>query len=141
MIRASSPQSPEGAGIAGDLTPLIDVLFMLIVFMVLTANVADRELDADFATTEEAELAPGKSPDSLAVDVLAGASAAFRIDGTEYSAWRDAKAALAARLGRSEAPRVRIAAQADASSQRLLDVLSFLQSRGIADVAVVMRPR
>lgn len=139
MIRARSQESAGLLGLAGDLTPLIDVLFMLIVFMVLTANAANRALDADFATTEETGLPTPDEAEPIEVDVLKTGGPAYRIGGTDYRSWATARQALETRL--SDDAAIRIAAAADAPSQRLLDLLAFLQGHGVTDVSIVMHAR
>lgn len=144
--RSASAANASPAGAIGDLTPLIDVLFMLIVFMVLTANAAERALDAGFASTEEAIAAPQAGERALMIEIrAAGAAMAFAVDARGFADWPAAKAALSARLavepGPRGAPPVQVAVAADAPAQRMIDLMSFLQTQGVADAEIVLRSR
>lgn len=142
--RRSAAAGRPSLGLVGDLTPLIDVLFMLIVFMVLTANAADRALDAGFASSEESLSAPGPADRPLTVEIgAAGAAPAFRIEGRAFVGWAAAKSALAAQLQETDsgAPSLRVAVAADAPAQRMIDLMSFLQIQGVADAQIVVRSR
>ncbi|MCR9222160.1 MAG: biopolymer transporter ExbD [Alphaproteobacteria bacterium] len=148
MIAPRSAPAANGspAGAIGDLTPLIDVLFMLIVFMVLTANAAERALDAGFASTEEAIAAPQAGERALMIEIgAANSSMAFAVDDRRFVDWPAAKAVLTARLaadaGPEGAPPVQVAVAADAPAQRMIDLMSFLQARGVADAEIVLRSR
>ncbi|MEQ8602085.1 MAG: biopolymer transporter ExbD [Marivibrio sp.] len=142
--RRAGAAGRSSLGLVGDLTPLIDVLFMLIVFMVLTANAAERALDAGFASSEESLAAPSAGDRPLAVEIgAADAPAAFRIEDRAYADWPAAKTALAAQLqeGAGAAPSLRVAVAADAPAQRMIDLMSFLQVRGVTDAQIVVRSR
>jgi biopolymer transport protein ExbD len=141
MIRATQPDSAAGPRLGADLTPLIDVLFMLIVFMVLTANSAQLAIEADLPSTEENGLSlPSPDAPPLTVAIRAEGSA-YSVDKTDYSDWQSARAALQSSLDAAPDRPVVLAAEPNAPVQRLIDAMAYLQQAGIPDAQILLEAR
>ena len=115
------------------LTPLIDVVFLLLVFFMLASRF-DREALLPLVVRAKADtetvVAPSDS-DSLVVEI--GDDGQARIAGRPVASREiEAEAAAAARDERS----VRVRAAAEAGLQSIVDVLAAIGKSGARDVAL-----
>ncbi len=142
MIAGTHHDGNRGSAwdLVADLTPLVDVLFMLIIFMVLTANSAQLSIDAQIPNTEETSLSAPPDRTALMVQINHQGSA-FEVDGVAIATWSEAKGALRAMLTQPSERPVVIAAHPDAPVQRMVDVMSFLQNHGALNASILMEPR
>jgi len=142
MIRIPAENRPSGgiAGLSADLTPLVDVLFMLIVFMVLTANAAQLVIDADMPSTEETTLGGAVDADPLTITIRAG-TVPYRISDSDHPDWAAAQADLLSRIRQSPTRPVVLVSEPDAPVQRMIDVMAFLQKQGVADAQILLKAR
>lgn len=140
MIRANQPESTATARFGADLTPLIDVLFMLIVFMVLTANSAQLAIEADLPSTEENGLSL-PSPESPLTVTIRAHGRAYSVDEADYADWSRARAAMEAALQIAPDRPVVLATEPDAPVQRLIDAMAYLQQAGIPDAQILLEAR
>jgi biopolymer transport protein ExbD len=130
MIRIDR-QPARGATISAlDLTALIDVVFIVLVFLLLSANPAFMTLDVELPRAEAAATAAAVP---VLVEIQAGA-AAYRVGDRAFESletllpWLDALSA--------DMP-VTIAAERDASVERLVQLLSALNARGIPTAEIL----
>ncbi|WP_332403333.1 biopolymer transporter ExbD [Vibrio metschnikovii] len=112
-----------------DLTPLLDIIFIVMVFLLLTAAVKFTSLDVSLPSTDSSVVSEINTQ-SITVNILAQ-QPYWAIDGTIYVAWQDFTEALLKRSKTSEQPIV-IAADKTAQVQNLVKLLAFLQENGIA---------
>lgn len=134
MIDAGLP-GQEATGSPVDLTPLIDIVFMLIVFLLLTANAAFRVIEVD---TPQAATGEAARPPALVLEVPADPGAHLRLDGQEMPE-EAVLAALRDRLSENAEAHLAIAASREASAQRLIDAIDLARKAGIPAVDLVMR--
>lgn len=139
MIALPQPSRSKWAMVA-DLTPLIDVLFMLIIFMVLTANSAQIALDAVFPNTEETTLSAPESDAPLTV-VVRSQGPFYQIDGQSPTDWEAAKQSLLSRHSEEPDRPVVLVVEPDSESQKLLDVLAYLQANNIVSAQIIAEVR
>lgn len=114
------------------LTPLIDVVFILLVFFMLATNFADWRsltLSASAATT-----GGGASSSSDATIVGIGEDGAVTLDGEPV-----ALQALAVRLSVRRDERILVRPEDDTPLQDIVSVLDLLETAGI-DNATLVRP-
>lgn len=135
MIDAGLP-AEEPAGSPVDLTPLIDIVFMLIVFLLLTANAASQAIRVD---TPQAATGEASRPPGLVLEVPADPAAPLRLDGQEVPDEDALLAALRARLTEDADASLAIAASREASSQRLIGAIDLARKAGIPEVDLVTR--
>lgn len=119
-----------------ELTPLIDIVFIVVVFLLLTANtqllplpVNIPQADGDTATQQDT-ITP------ITVSVFAD-TPAFAIDRQRYADWPAFKTALLPLLDNSERP-IAIAADRDAAVEPLLQLLALLNARQIQNTRILM---
>ncbi|MBY5960542.1 ExbD/TolR family protein [Marinobacter nauticus] len=114
-----------------DVTPMLDVVFILLIFFLVTASFvreAGIEVERPQATTAE-------SQDKAAILIAIDSSDGIWIDRRKVAA--DSVTGMVARL-HSENPRgsVVIQADADASTRALVAVMDATRRAGVSDIAL-----
>jgi len=118
-----------------DLTPLLDVMFMLIVFFILTANAVPYALDVNLPQDLEEVTQAVEDPDMLSVTLLPGEDG-WKINDVSYHAEQEFRAAL--RVQVQDNKQVIIIGDKDVSMQKLLTVMAFLRKHNIEAADIVM---
>ena len=132
----SQPQN-DSATFVPDLTPLLDIIFIVMVFLLLTANIHIQTLEVAIPQTEESAVLSPADEEMIAITVLAG-DASWALQGTPYADWtRFTAAFMESRQSQPDKPVV-IAADKQASVENMLKVLAFLQSNNINATNIVM---
>jgi biopolymer transport protein ExbD len=127
------------AALAPDLTPLLDVLFILLVFFILTANSVRHALDIDLPREGAEQARPVTEQQPIVVGLHPGADS-WEINGRRLNEWTIVQEAIRAAHRRApEAPIVVGAARA-AEVERLLQLLAFLQAEGLSAAQILMQP-
>lgn len=135
------PASRRGAIVTDlmpDLTPLLDVMFMLIVFFILTANSVPYALDVDLPEDTEAVSLAVEDPDMLSVTLLAGDSG-WKVNNETFKTENDFKSALKVKAASGE--KVIVIGDKNASMQKLMSVLAFLRAHNIDAADIVMQAK
>ena len=127
MIRVTSDDTAQPS-LLPDLTPLLDVIFIVMVFLMLSANVAPLALPVDLPTmgAEQAEIVD--EPKTLAVNVFKDGGG-WALDGKEFETWEQLSKALLAAHKADPEQSVVIAGDRHAPMERLVQLLSFLQQQ------------
>ncbi|MCR9423545.1 biopolymer transporter ExbD [Vibrio sp. RM-69-4] len=112
-----------------DLTPLLDIIFIVMVFLLLTAAVKFESLDVSLPTTDSPTVSE-VNKQSITVNLLAH-EPYWAIDGKQYIDWNNFTLALLEQSKASDRPIV-IGADKTAEVQQLVKLLAFLQDNGIA---------
>ncbi|AXY03288.1 biopolymer transporter ExbD [Vibrio alfacsensis] len=115
-------------GLAPDLTPLLDIIFIVMVFLMLTAAVKLDSLDVDLPSTDSKAVAE-VDKQSITVNILNEAPY-WAINGKTYIDWENFTLALLEESKSSDKPIV-IGAEKTADIQYLVKLLGFLQENGI----------
>ena len=126
MIKVS--QEKSNFGLTPDLTPLLDIIFIVMVFLMLTAAVKLDSLEVDLPTTDSQAVAEVDTK-SITVNILEN-EPYWAINGKEYIDWENFKLALLEEHKSSNHPIV-IGAEKTADVQYLVKLLAFLQENGI----------
>lgn len=118
-----------------DLTPLIDMLFILLVFLLLTANAIPLTLPIDLPQTEDQlEHYEGEEPIIISIQ---DNSELWNIDEQDLS-WEDLQAYI---ISLPEDQELVIQTDKKVEVQRLLQLLSFLSTQPIDVTQVWMEPQ
>jgi len=126
-----------------ELTPLIDIVFIVIVFLLLTANVQVLSLPVDIPDTDS-QLAKA-IPDKLALTVAVKADSPHWVIDVkagstyQYEDWLDFKDSLITRLNKTESSLL-ITPESQASAENLLQLLALLNEHSFSDVQILMQP-
>ncbi len=119
-----------------DLTPLLDVMFMLIVFFILTANAVPYALDINLPEDTENITQAVEDPNILFITLLPDEEG-WRINETHYQSEDDFKQALKEQA--QDNKQAIIAGDKDVSMQKLLTVLAFLRKHNIETADIIMQ--
>ena len=135
MIRANDSDSGLSQGV--DLTPLIDIIFIVLVFLLLTANVQLLTLPVDVPEQNDAQMNSLQDPKSIAISIVTQAPY-YAIDHQKFEQWDSFKAAFLARHQNQPEAVVIVAADQDAPIQPLMKLLALLQAQQIDQTQIVM---
>ena len=125
------------AGVRVDLTPMIDVVFTVIAFMMIIINIPVETLDVDLPESDRA--AALTETETIVLHVEADAER-WRVDrGAPVSA-EDALKALKGRMSDLDGDAaILVTIDRDAPAQRMIDTCELLQKGKFEQVSVVTR--
>ena len=118
-----------------DLTPLLDVMFMLIVFFLLTANAVPYAMDVNLPTDPESITRAVEDPDLLSVTLLPD-DQGWKINDLSFTREQDFKSALKETAQGNN--KVMIIGDKEVSIEKLLHVMAFLRKNNIEAADIVM---
>ncbi|MGR5219467.1 ExbD/TolR family protein [Vibrio parahaemolyticus] len=121
-------QTEKSGTLYPDLTPLLDIIFIVMVFLMLTASVRLDSLQVDLPVADSAA-ASEVNVQSITVNILAK-SPYWAIDGQQYIDWENFTLALLEQSSSSKRPII-IGAEKTADVQHLVQLLAFMQDNGI----------
>ncbi|ENM5759262.1 ExbD/TolR family protein [Vibrio mimicus] len=132
-----SPTKPNDLGLTPDLTPLLDIIFIVMVFLLLTASVRLESLEVALPTTDS-PVVNEVDKESITINLLA-TEPYWAIDGKPYLDWHNFALALLETVQSSKRPIV-IGADQGAEVQQLVKLLGFLQEHGIQATQLLTEP-
>ncbi|WP_337238754.1 biopolymer transporter ExbD [Vibrio cholerae] len=135
MIKSSAKHNDFS--LTPDLTPLLDIIFIVMVFLLLTASVRLESLEVALPTTDS-PVVNEVNKESITVNILA-TEPYWAIDGKPYLDWHNFSLALLESVQVDKRPVV-IAADQGAEVQQLVKLLSFLQENGIQATQLLTEP-
>jgi len=119
-----------------DLTTLLDILFILLVFFILTAGAAYRSLDLTLPETVSDKAPIAAEQKHIMLEIRAKT---YALDGTAYSDFDRLKDQLPKLLAEKPEYKLIIAGDRSVSLERLLRVLTYLQAQGIEAANILMQ--
>ncbi|MDG2591737.1 ExbD/TolR family protein [Vibrio parahaemolyticus] len=122
------PQDNNRNGLTPDLTPLLDIIFIVMVFLMLTAAVKLDSLDVALPSTDSQAVAE-VDKQSITVNILKD-EPYWAINGQTYIDWENFTLAMLEESKSTDKPIV-IGAEKTANIQSLVQLLGFLQENGI----------
>ncbi|EGQ8520343.1 biopolymer transporter ExbD [Vibrio parahaemolyticus] len=122
------PQDNNRNGLTPDLTPLLDIIFIVMVFLMLTAAVKLDSLDVALPSTDSQAVAE-VDKQSITVNILKD-EPYWAINGQTYIDWENFTLALLEESKSTDKPIV-IGAEKTANIQSLVQLLGFLQENGV----------
>lgn len=137
MISAGNDQSSPSFGL--DLTPLIDIIFIVLVFLLLTANTQLLSLPVDVPTEADSNLSAVSQEKHIAINVLVN-EPHWALDGKSYADFDEFEAAFSNSFKANPKAKVIIAADKTAPVQPLMTVLAALQRQNISNTQILMEP-
>ncbi|MGY2575879.1 ExbD/TolR family protein [Vibrio sp. C8] len=121
-----------------DLTPMIDIIFIVMVFLLLTANVSVQTLNVDIPKTEEASQLSSPDKPVISIGILHNEEEKWALDGVKYSDWKIfTTELLKTRSTYPDKPLV-IAADKKADVESMLNLFAFMQKHQISATNIVM---
>jgi len=147
MARHKKMQSPDEDEPGLDISSMIDVCFLLLIYFIVTTTIVKKEQDLDMALPS---VAPSETPPEISpffIKLEENGYISIRSDGTPeqlvesdpdsralptlqplLETYRDAA------MASSQEPLVQIYVEAEARQQRVIDVLNSLAATGISKV-------
>ena len=136
MIKLSgSANIGHSHDIAPDLTPMLDILFILLVFFILTAGAVAQSLELTLPSNVSEELELITPQKHIMVEIR---NNDYAVDGKRVEKFADLKNILQSNVKNNPNHEVIIAGDRNISIERLLAVLTYLQSRGIQAANILM---
>ncbi len=121
-----------------DLTPMIDIIFIVMVFLLLTANVNVQTLNVDIPKTEETSQLSSPDKPVISIGILHSEEQKWALDGKKFNEWKEFTAELLKlRSQFPEKPFV-IAADKKADVESMLNLFAFMQKYQISATNIVM---
>tara|TARA_R110002124_G_scaffold87308_7_gene224816 strand:- start:2713 stop:3126 length:414 start_codon:yes stop_codon:yes gene_type:complete len=122
-----------------ELTPLIDIIFIVVVFLLLTANHRLLSLPVNIPDTDQAtsELAAG--PQRLLITLYKD-SPHWGIGEQRYNHWQEFQSRLLPQLDDKNRP-VTVAPDSRASVESLVKLLALLNERQMTDTQILMESK
>ncbi|CZF81022.1 ExbD/TolR family protein [Grimontia marina] len=135
MIR-SQPES-ESTSFTPDLTPLLDIIFIVMVFLLLTANIQFKTMDIAIPQTNDSEVLESPNREVIAINVLSG-EPSWALQGEHLHDWETFTTQLLEAIKQAPDKPVVIAADKQANVESMLKVLAFMQNNNINATNIVM---
>lgn len=135
MIKAKPATAFSGAF---ELTPLIDIIFIVVVFLLLTANSQLFSVKVDIPSSDST--APSASISAQTMTLSLRAEAPFwAMNEQRFNDWQQFKPALLAAIKTSNPGRqFNIATDKHAAVEPLIKLLSLLNEQGITNTHILM---
>ncbi|USD66798.1 biopolymer transporter ExbD [Vibrio sp. SCSIO 43136] len=127
MIRTVRHQ--QQTSVLPDLTPLLDIIFIVMVFLLLTASIKLESLEVSLPTADSStsEITEKKT---LTINIL-HQSPHWAINTNQYIDWDNFEIALLEQVKQQPEATVIIAADKQAEIQHMVKLLAFLQENNI----------
>ena len=140
MIKLNPPNKREFslANLAPDLTPLLDIIFIVLVFMLLTANMRLASLPMDLPASEHA--AATMPSDPMTISLSNHGPDLWGIDDRGYASQGEFEQALMAALVANPERPVALASDRNVPVQRMLDLFALLQKQGVEVAEIALQP-
>ncbi len=138
MIR-SQPQG-ERINVVPDLTPLLDIIFIVMVFLLLTANIHIQTLEVDIPQTKDGNSLASKQEEVIAINVFAK-DPLWALQGNTYEDWKSFTQAMLNEIEKYPKKPLMIAADKNARVEDMLALLALLQSKNIHNTNLVMEEK
>ena len=119
-----------------ELTPLIDIIFIVIVFLLLTANPKLLSLAVDIPSSEDLTSKQANSINALTISIFKQ-SPVWAIGSQRFANWTDFKSALLTTIA-DNSHVLSIAAEHDAEVEPLLKLLALLNKEHIPNTQILM---
>ncbi|MEX2961471.1 ExbD/TolR family protein [Microbulbifer sp. TYP-18] len=138
MIRVKTTPVPA-TGL--ELTPLIDIVFIVVVFLLLTANTRLLSLPVEIPSSDSpAETATATA--SVLTITLQPTPPIWAINDQLFDSWQEFKPALLAKLSQMKPllePKIHVAPARDAEVEPLVKLLSLLNEQQVENTQILMK--
>lgn len=124
-------------GLLPDLTPLLDIIFIVLVFLLLCSNVPIKALPLDVPVVDKPPQTV--SDDKALVVAVYQQPPLWGLDESRYDEWPQLQQLLSAQI--NEEAKVVIYADTQADVGHLMTVFNWLQQQQVASVQVVMKDK
>ena len=130
-------EEDSGFSFGPDLTPLLDVVFIVMVFLLFTANAQTLSLPVDLPQATQQEASISNEPNTLTVSIL-NEDQAWAIGEDQFANWDRFTATLLAQIEEAPDTTVLIAGDQDAPLGNLVKLMMFLSQHKIEAAQILM---
>ncbi len=120
-----------------ELTPLIDVIFIVIVFLLLTTNVRLLSLPVTVPQTDDVSSMSEADQERITITV-SNDNQGWSIDKNYYANWLDFKTSILQAITDNPELTIALAADQQADVQRFVKVLTLLQQQQVSDTHIIV---
>lgn len=132
---SETPHDGTLQGLVADLTPLLDILFILIVFFLLTAGAVFHSMELELPKSVSETLALETSPKNITLEIHKNY---YRIDGRHIPTFESLQSGIQEAATNKPEHKIIIASDKKASVDQLMRVLTYLQSTDIDTANILM---
>ena len=136
MIRIDKDDD-SSSFLAADLTPLLDVVFIVLVFLLLTANIQTLSLPVDLPEASREEASLSQEPKTITVSILAEGKP-WALEKEKYNDFDSLGKALLAKVKEAPETTVLVAGDKDAPLGQLVELMAFFSKHKITAAQVLM---
>ena len=136
MIRLPAASNSQG-NLLPDLTPLLDVIFLVLVFFLLTAQTPLLELPLQLPQSREA-LPTASAGNGERMQLQLSAEGAWRFNGVQQANFSRLRTELTAAFVADNTVGLDLALDRQAPLTAFLDLMALLQQQGIQDSRILL---
>ncbi len=138
MIRYVSGSGEEDilADQTPDLTSLLDILFILLVFFILTAGAVFQSIELTLPSSVDEETELVNEPNQILLEVR---TVGYALDSKQLSDFDAFRKAIIEAVQNMPDHEIIVAGDKNTSLEKLLKVITFLQSQGIQTANILMQ--
>ena len=136
MIRLPAASNSQG-NLLPDLTPLLDVIFIVLVFFLLTAQTPLLELPLQLPQSREA-LPTSSAGNGERMQIQLSAEGAWRFNGVQQADFSRLRTELTAAFVADNTVGLDLALDRQAPLSAFLDLMALLQQQGIQDSRILL---
>ena len=137
MIRVNENGRAPGLTVP-DLTALLDVIFILLVFLLLTANIAPKALEVALPQDRIAQAHPLKINNQIGITLFSEPNR-WGVQQQEFNNWESFTTALKQQINSVADPKIVLAGDKEVSLQKLLQLFSWLQQHQLNAAQILVR--
>lgn len=139
MINVSNDKQRDNiiSDLLPDLTPLLDIMFMLIVFLILTTNPVQEAFEVNLPKNQEDVLKNISEKDVIKVTIFAE-QRKWAVNEQKFADFTIFKQNLLDNYQNSESKHVVIFSDQEVTVDRLLKLLTFMSAEGVEVADIVM---
>lgn len=138
VIRLAETNGPQ-ATLLPDLMPLLDVIFIVLVFFLLTAQTPLLELPLELPQSQE-RLSPAGAGNGQRLQVQLTADGGWRLGDAVQADFTELRGALHAAFAAADKPGLDLALDRQAPLSAFLELMALLQQQGIQDSRILLEP-
>ncbi len=135
MIKAEVQNS--GFSMVPDLTALLDIIFIVLVFLLLTANSRVYQMDMDLPSTQNQQAQVADKPAAIQISLFQG-HPTWGIDEQRYQQISEFETDLQQQLSEQTDISVSLASEPQVPVETLLNLLELLQQLNIETTQILM---
>ena len=126
------------ADLIPDLTPLIDVMFMLMVFLILTINQAEKIFNIETPKDEENISILNKNSDTIKITIFASKNK-WAIADEKFNNFNILKNRLENLTDKNHNSKIIIYSDKKANVEKLLKLMTYLKKENINNINIIMK--